>query len=73
LYHVVTDFKKTFLTKIENNRLVTIDTISDKSIWTYNPEVFVKDDGHMIVLFKNQEVEGVLEIYGNQITVRRKK
>jgi hypothetical protein len=27
----------------------------------------------MIVLFKNQEVEGVLEIYGNQITVRRKK
>ena len=73
LYHIVTDFKKTFLTKIENNSFVTIDTISDKSIWTYNPEVFVKDDGHIIVLFKNQEVEGVLEIYGNQITVRRKK
>lgn len=73
LYHIVTDFKKTFLTKIENNSFVTIDTISDKSIWTYNPEVFVKDDGHIIVLFKNQEVEGVLEIFGNQITVRRKK
>ncbi len=73
LYHIVTDFKKTFLTKIENNRFVTLDTISDKSIWTYDPEVFVKDDGHLIVLFKNQEVEGVLDIYENQITVKRKK
>lgn len=73
LYHIVTDFKKTFLTKIENNRFVTLDTISDKSIWTYDPEVFLKDDGHLIVLFKNQEVEGVLDIYENQITVKRKK
>lgn len=73
LYHIVTDFKKTFLTKIENNRFVTIDTVSNKSIWTYDPEVFLKDNGHMIVLFKNQEVEGVLDIYENQITVRRNK
>ncbi len=73
LYHIVTDFKKTFLTKIENNRFVTIDTVSDKSIWTYNPEVFIKDNGHMIILFKNQDVEGILDIYENQITVRRKK
>ena len=73
LYHIVTDFKKTFLTKIENNKFVTVDTIFDKSIWTYNPEVFIKGDGHLIVFFKNQEVEGVLEIHKNQITVRRKK
>ncbi|AHF17537.1 hypothetical protein NIASO_09415 [Niabella soli DSM 19437] len=73
LYHIVTDFKKTFLTKIENNRFLTIDTVSDKSIWTYNPEVFLKNNGQMVVLFKNQEVEGVLEIFENQITVRRKK
>lgn len=73
LYHIVTDFKKTFLTKIENNRFVTIDTVSEKSIWTYDPEVFLKQDGHMIILFKNQEVEGVLDIFENQITLRRKK
>ncbi|MFZ6052746.1 hypothetical protein [Halocola ammonii] len=73
LYHIVTDFKMTFLSKIENNKFVTIDTISDNSIWTYDPEVFVKDNGHMIVFFKNQEVEGILDIYENQITVRRRK
>lgn len=73
LYHVVTDFKKTFLTKIENNKFVTIDTVSDESIWTYDPEVFLKDNGHMIVPFKNQGVEGVLDIYENQITVRRSR
>jgi len=73
LYHIVTDFKKTFLTKIENNKFVTIDTVLDKSIRTYDPEVFVKDDGHLIVLFENQEVEGVLDIFENQITVKRKK
>jgi hypothetical protein len=73
LYHIVTDFEKTFLTKIENNRFVTIDTVSEISIWTYNPEVFLKQDRHMIVFFKNQEAEGVLDIFENQITVRRKK
>lgn len=72
LYHIITDFKKTFLTKIENNKFVTIDTISDKSIWTYNPEVFIIGDEHIIVFSKNQEVEGILEINKNQITVRRK-
>jgi hypothetical protein len=73
LYHIVTDYKKTFLTKIENNKFITLDTITDTSIWTYDPEVFVKSDGHLIVLFKNQEVEGALDIYENQITVKRKK
>lgn len=73
LYHIVTDFKKTFLTQIENNRFVTIDTVSDESLWTYSPEVFVKGDGHMYVVFKNQKTEGVLDIYKNKIIIRRKE
>ena len=73
LYYIVTDFKKTYLTKIENHKFVTIDTISNKSIWTYDPEVFIKDNGHRITVFKNQEVKGVLDIYKNQITIIRKK
>jgi len=73
LYHIVTDYEKTFLTKIDKNRFVTIDTISNMSIWTYDPEVFVNDKGHLSVFFKNQDLEGILEIYENQITVRRKK
>ena len=73
LYHIVTDFKKTFLTKIENNKFVTIDTVSEKSLWTYNPAVFVAKSGHLLVWFENQEAEGYLDIFENQITVIRKR
>ena len=73
LYHIITDFKKTSLAKIENTKFVTIETICDKSIWTYDPVVVRKLDGHLIVYFKNEEVKGVLDIFENQITVRRKR
>lgn len=63
----------TFLTKIGDNRFVTIETVSEESIWTYNPEVFLKDNRHVIVLFKNLKVEVVVDTYENQITVRRNK
>jgi hypothetical protein len=73
LYHIVTDFKKTFLTKIEGNNFVTIDTISSKTFWTYNPRVFVSENGTFVVSFKNNEVNGYLEIFENKITVVRSK
>ncbi|WP_437921921.1 DUF4304 domain-containing protein [Sphingobacterium sp. LRF_L2] len=59
--------------QMEKGRKTIIDTVSDKSLWTYNPEVFLKQDGHMIFFFKNQEVEETLDIFENQITVRRNK
>ena len=73
LYHIVTDFKKTFITKIEENKFVTIDTVSEKTLWTYGPAVFVSDSGHFLVWFENQETEGYLDIFENQITVVRKR
>ena len=73
LYHIVTDFKKTFLTKIEENKFVTIDTVSEKTLWTYGPAVFVSDSGHFLVWFENEEAEGYLDIFENQITIVRKK
>jgi hypothetical protein len=73
LYHIVSDFKKTYLTKVENNRFITIDTVSDKNLWTSNPEVSRQQDGHMIIVFKNREVVGILDIFENQIIVKRKE
>lgn len=72
LYHVVTDHNMTFLSKIENSRLVTIDTISAKSLWTFEPFVFKDENGHLMVALKNQQVEGILDIFENQITIMRK-
>jgi hypothetical protein len=72
LYHILTDFKKTVLAKIENRQFVTIDTVSEKSLRTYKPEVFVTAENHRIVLFDNPDVKGHLDIFENRITVVRK-
>jgi hypothetical protein len=71
LFHVVTDFKKTFITKIEQNKFVTLYTISNSSIWTYNPEVIRTTDGHFIVFFNNEAAKGYLDIDANKITLIR--
>lgn len=73
LFHVVTDFRKTFLTKIQNGKFVTIETISDKSIWTYNPEVIRTKDNQYIVFFENKETSGYIEILGKKVVLMRYK
>ena len=73
LYHIVTDFRKTFLTKVENNRFVTIDLISNESIWTYEPEVLRTADNHFVVFFKNDKENGYLDIVDNRINLIRYK
>lgn len=70
---VITDYKKTYIAKIANKKFIKIGVISDKSIWTYDPEVIKTTDGHSIVLFKNEEVEGYLDIFGNKIILFRYK
>lgn len=71
LFYVITDFRKTFIAKIENKRFVTIDILSDKSIWTYDPEVTKTTDNHFVVFFHNEKVEGYLDIFNNSITLTR--
>jgi len=71
LYHVITNFHKTFLAKIENRKFVTIDTISNISVWTHNPEEFKTTDGHYIVVFDGTGLKGYLDIFKNNITVVR--
>lgn len=73
LFHIVTDFRKTFIAKIESKMFVTLDTISNTSIWTYEPEVFRAADGHYISFFNNEDVSGYLDIFGNKINLIRYK
>jgi hypothetical protein len=73
LFHVVTDFKKTMLARIESNEFVTIDTISTEGIWTYNPEVIKTNDNHYLIYFSNSKVNGVLDIYENEIVLKKYK
>ncbi|WP_316789606.1 hypothetical protein [Pedobacter frigoris] len=73
LFHIITDFHKTFLAKIHEGKFVTLNEISNESIWTYNPEVIKTSDGRCVVFFENKEVNGYVEIFGNEITLMRYK
>jgi len=73
LYHIVTDYEKTYLTRIVEGKYKTIDTISNQRLWTYDPEVFKTADTHYIVFFDNNEAKGYYDIYKNNITIVRQK
>jgi hypothetical protein len=73
LYHIVTDFEKTYLTKVIDGNFVSLETISNESLWTYNPEVFVTLDKHYIVFFDNEKASGYLDVFENKIKVVRRK
>ncbi|RYE25384.1 MAG: hypothetical protein EOP45_04805 [Sphingobacteriaceae bacterium] len=73
LFYIVTDFKKTFVSKIENKKFITVDSVSNESIWTSNPEIIKTHDGHYVVFFDNQKVNGYLDIFDNEIKLMRFK
>ena len=73
LFHIVTDFRKTFVAKIQNKKFVTINLLSNESIWTYNPEVIKTHNNHYIAFFNNEKVNGYLDIYDNEINLIRFK
>jgi hypothetical protein len=73
LYHIVTDFRKTFLTEIENKKFVSIDTISNESLWTYDPEVIRTKANHYVIYFSNDKVNGYIDLIDNKIDVIRFK
>ncbi len=70
LYHIITDFKSTFISSIVDGRFELVDTLSNKSFWTYGPELIVTKDGHSITFFWNDKVKGYLDIWDNNIELK---
>ncbi len=73
LYHVITDYEKTYLAKVVNKKFVTIDTISERSISSVNPEIYTTKDNHFIVCLNDLDVKGYLDIFENKILLVRSK
>ena len=69
LYHITTDFKNTYVSKIEGNRLVNIGLVANESFWSYGEEVIHTKENHYVVFFRN--TKGYLDIFGDQIEVVR--
>jgi len=63
LFHVVTDFKSTYIAKIENKKFVLIEHICYGRTWTYDNDVIVTEDSHIIITIQS----GYIDIFDNQI------
>jgi len=71
LYHIVSDYKRTYLATIIDSKYENICVVANERIRTYNPEVIKTTDGHFVVFFTNNETEGYLDIYNDQIDLVR--
>lgn len=71
LYHIITNYKNTFVAKIENKRFVIVDSLSKKSFWSYNSEVYNTTDKHFVAFFNNENVEGYIDVFDNKIDIIR--
>lgn len=65
LYHITTDFKNTYISKIEGNKFVNIGLVANESFWSYRAEVIQTKENHYVIFFGNNK--GYLDIFGDQI------
>lgn len=73
LYQVVTDFEKTYVAKIQDKKFEFVQLISNISMRSYDLKMFLTDEGHSIVFFKNAKAKGYLDIFENNIQLVRYK
>ncbi|MBN2890662.1 MAG: hypothetical protein JXL97_02235 [Bacteroidales bacterium] len=64
LFFISTDFQKTYLSKIENEKLVNIEEISTTPIWTYTPNIINLPDQ---MIFSSEK--GFISVKSNKIDV----
>ncbi|TWF40699.1 hypothetical protein FHW36_104383 [Chitinophaga polysaccharea] len=66
-YHIVTDFEKTYISTIENKKLIHLQLLCDESLFTDDAEVIQTKDNHNILFFGKGEASGYIDIMGNNI------
>lgn len=71
LFYIITDFQKTYVARIAQDRFVTLDTVSNVSIWTYRSVVIRTIEDHYVVFFANDDTKGYMDIFENKISLYR--
>ncbi len=66
LYHIVAGKEGTYVAEILDEKFITVQTISDKNLWTYTPKN-LKTEKSVIVFFNDYENAGYIEIRDNSI------
>lgn len=68
LYHINTDFEKTFISKNQGDSLYFVDSIFNKPLWSYNPEN--RKYGTMTLYsFNNRKTSGFFKISNDTISI----
>ena len=65
---ITTDFKKTYISKIENSKFVNILELSQNGIWSYDPEL-IDFNNHKYLFLINNQNKGYFDIFKNEIKI----
>jgi hypothetical protein len=65
LFQVITDFKKTYVAKVENEKFIFLQLISERDLWVDDSNSVTTEDGHLLITIP----DGYLDISGNKITI----
>lgn len=68
LYHICTDFKSTYIAKIQDNKLIWVDSLSEKALWSHVPRN-MKHETLSVHSFYNREVSGFFTIKNDTISI----
>jgi hypothetical protein len=67
IFHVVTDFKKTYVAQIDNKKFVIVDFLCNERTRSYDNNVITTDDGHTIISIDR----GYIDIFREQVKLLR--
>jgi len=81
LFHITTDRKGTYISKILNNKYIILDTLLNESLFMYNPSMRKDKNGHYVSKIQyltnksqiaRKKIEGYIVIKGNKIQIVKK-
>lgn len=71
LFHIISDYDKTFIGEIINGDCITIQLLSNEPLYSYDHRIIKRDENHYLVLFEGSKTTGYLEIINNYIFIHK--
>lgn len=71
IYHIISDYKKTYICKAINGKFEIVQTLSDDPYYSYEPKIITRENNHYLVLFDDSKVKGYLEVSENHIKINK--
>jgi hypothetical protein len=71
IYHIISDFRKTYIAEIENNDFKIVRKIMDVAVWDHQTEIKKTKNNTDLVFFhsSNYKTKGYFEVKDNKVTI----